>query len=450
LECSDGRLAESAYDPKREPSVYFIVWDGKKATEANEVIQGKKIKKIYRPLPESMVQNESVLLPTKVEEYGSEQSLSNEGQNFIHIRVNIPKSQEILLTQYIFFTNIYDRFDALPYIRAIGPAGSGKSTLVNNVMAHLVYKGQRAAGALTPASLYRTIDKVRGTLIIDEMDLYRSDQTSDIIKILNLGFQRGSPVYRCDIDEKNKISTASFNIFGPKLLATRERFHDDALESRCITLRMYKQKRADNPYQSLDKASREQAQSIRNKLLLWRFRNYKKEWKLAENLEIKGIENRINQIILPLMTITEDPKRRKELISAAKDLQAQLFEQRGITSAAEILSTILLQMKKALDDSALYSTWQDKIELLTMKEIAEQYNVDKTGRSRATPRKIGWYVQNKLGLRTAKHPSSRRWYITVFSKTNYEKLQSLVARYGENREILFNFVCHLPIKFQPF
>ncbi len=449
IECSDGRLAESAYDPKREPSVYFIVWDGEKATETNEIRQGEKIKKIYRPLPEALVKEGAVLLPTKVEPYESEHSLLHESRDFIHARVNIPESYEILLTQYIPFTYIYDRFDALPYIRALGPPGSGKSTLINNVMAHLVYKGQRAAGALTPASLYRTIDKVRGTLIIDEMDLYRSDQSSDIIKILNLGFQKGSPVYRCDIDEKNRISTANFSIFGPKLLATRERFQDDALESRCITLHMYKHKRADNPYQTLDEESKKQALSLRNKFLLWRFKNYRKNWKLNESLEIKGIEARINQIILPLMTTTDDPQKREELAGAAKDLQEQLIEQRGTTSAADILNTIIIQMKKATDNPVVYPTWQDKIELLTMKEIAEQYNVDKSGRDAMTPRKMGWYIQNKLRLRTDKHPTSRRWYIAVLKKTNYEKLQDLTGWYGENKETITNFVCRLPINYLP-
>jgi hypothetical protein len=88
-------------------------------------------------------------------------------------------------------------------------------------------------GAVRSAPIYRVIERWRGTAIFDEFALSKSDETTDIIQILNNGFQRGKPVLRCKDGDYNDVEC--FDSFGPKILATRKQFEDRALESRCIT-----------------------------------------------------------------------------------------------------------------------------------------------------------------------------------------------------------------------
>jgi len=57
------------------------------------------------------------------------------------------------------------------------------------------------------------------------------------IKILNNGYRPGFPVLRSD-KVNGRWRPRGYQVFGPKLIATRFRFQDEALESRCLTTEM--------------------------------------------------------------------------------------------------------------------------------------------------------------------------------------------------------------------
>ena len=92
--------------------------------------------------------------------------------------------------------------------------------------------GMVVAGATTTAVLFRSIEKWRGTLILEGYNPKESDEKEDETKILNCGFERFNPVLRCDKDT-GKISP--FDTFGPKVISCRGEFKDQALNSRCLT-----------------------------------------------------------------------------------------------------------------------------------------------------------------------------------------------------------------------
>jgi hypothetical protein len=82
-----------------------------------------------------------------------------------------------------------DRFNEVPYLRAIGDFGSGKSRFIQSI-GILCYKPVFTGGATTPSPIFRIVNEVHGTLIIDEADFKFSDMTSEIVKILNTGYQK--------------------------------------------------------------------------------------------------------------------------------------------------------------------------------------------------------------------------------------------------------------------
>jgi hypothetical protein len=108
-------------------------------------------------------------------------------------------------------------------------------------------------------------------------------------------------------------------VFCPKLLATREKYADLALESRCLTT-IGRQNINKIPLFRMDKFLAE-SQLLRNKLLLWRFRNYYKIKEEAAQLEDKEIaskiydgadnlSSRVKQVILPLWLIAGDSMKQ--------------------------------------------------------------------------------------------------------------------------------------------
>jgi len=230
----------------------------------------------------------------------------------------------------VFLTHVQDLVPQVPYRRYLAPWGSGKSAALDAV-GNISYRGIILAGSDTEKSIVRKLHNWRGTAIIDEADFSRSTYHAFIVKILNLGYDRRTGYYsRCDEDDPFK--TVTYRVYGCKLLATRSRFSDTALESRCLSSTS-RQNINPVPLFRMSRFLRE-ASELRNKLLLWRFRNYHRIKTEAEKLEDPNIidrvydgggdiSSRVKQVILPLWLISEEPIRRR-LTNIAKFFDERL------------------------------------------------------------------------------------------------------------------------------
>ena len=265
----DDVLLEECYDPKHTPARHFALYNGDAIEYVNTVSleDGRTV----TPYDDGMVEESVVLLPSKTEPYENEAALIFEIQAFIHRYVAISEFFERLSAYYVLFSWVYDSFNVLPYLRAIGDYGTGKTRFLQTV-GSLCYKAIFAGGATSPSPVFRIIQKYGGTLVLDEADFKSSEAFDEIVKILNNGYQAGFPVLRSVADGRNHEPRA-FRVFGPKLIATRTMWKDKALESRCITEPMDGQYRDDIPI-IIPATFSDEARSIRNKLLWFRFTHF--------------------------------------------------------------------------------------------------------------------------------------------------------------------------------
>jgi len=327
VELPDGRLAEEAYDGKQ---AFFLVYNPK--TNGVERLESIELEDcIYKPIETPELEHRTVLLPSDIEEYGSEERLLNnllEYMNKWHEPPNI--LSRLLDAYYVIFTYAKDLVPQLPYLRCLAPWGRGKSTWLD-VVGSVCYRPVILAGSDTDKSIVRRLSLWRGTALIDEADFGDTSLYAFIIKILNIGFDRRKGWYYRS-DENNPKAVIGYYVYGPKLLATRSKFRDVALESRCLTF----VGRENVKLVPLFRMERflEEAQRLRNKLILWRFRNYHKIKGLAAQLEEPGIaeklyngadrvSSRVKQIILPLWLIMGD-RMKEQLVNLAKTIDAQL------------------------------------------------------------------------------------------------------------------------------
>ena len=96
--------------------------------------------------------------------------------------------------------------------------------------------------------IFHTLDTFNGTLILDEADFRFSDAANELVKILNNGIMRGLPVLRSMQNRDKEFNPRAFKVFGPKIVAMRGSYDDDALESRFISEDMAGNRpRADTP-----------------------------------------------------------------------------------------------------------------------------------------------------------------------------------------------------------
>jgi len=266
-----------------------------------------------------------VTLPTGVENYTSEEDLVEEIRSHIATYCDIPEDDVLFCTYYVLSTWIYDRLNTLCYLRFMGDIGSGKSTCLD-VIGKLCYKPMMAAGAVTPAPIYRIIRKFGGTLILDESDMKFTDIENDITKILNCGVSRGRSVLRCVQEDQEKMIASP--VYGPKVFSTRGQFTDKALESRCLTI-ITEVTDKELPIADGD-SFLNHMQRLRNKLLVWRFRKFSiinGDDAININLDSPGtrLEPRLKQIARPFALTFKDntemmEKFRKWMLQRQKNL----------------------------------------------------------------------------------------------------------------------------------
>src|SRR6266542_6038693 len=106
-------------------------------------------------------------------------------------------------------------------------------------------------------------------------------------------------------------------------------FEDRALESRCITEEMGQSRLRDEVPINLPSHHKEEALRIRNKLLLFRFRNFHKG-RAVEDLVDRTIEPRLNQIFVPLLSIVDDPSAIDDLRELARKYNREMIADRGM------------------------------------------------------------------------------------------------------------------------
>ena len=365
-----------------------------------------------------LLKNSVVLFPSHPVDYGSEKELIEEIRSFVHKYLEISPFFEKLVPFYVLFTWMYDQFKELPYLRALADYGNGKSRFLKAIGA-LCYKPMFTVGATTTAPIFRLIDQFKGTLVLDEADLRFSDTNVEIVKILNNGFQAGMPVLRCG-DGANDYEIKAFHVFCPKIVATRNRFQDKALESRFLVEYMDgKLTRKDIPLNLNDDFDKE-ALEIRNRCLMWRLKNYGVT-KKCEMLSDSSIQPRLNQIISPLASIIEDEDVRSGLIEFVREYNKELVIDKGLSFEAPILEVIIKLMHEAQGD-------------ITMKSISERYNLECLvgGDREMSPRKVGSIIRDKFRLKTVR---TRDGYI--LSRESYDKnIDRLCSSYGIDRELV--------------
>jgi hypothetical protein len=307
----DGSMVECLFDSKAGTTC-LIQESGRTSPPRERLeVDGRE----YVPFsPENnLLTHRVVLLPSAVGEHGDTAQLLSQIRAFLHRYVDLPENFEVVAAHYILLTWVYDSFNELPYLRVRGQYGSGKSRFLLTV-GSLCYKPIFASGASTISPIFRLLDQVRGTLVIDEADFWASDERSEIVKILNNGNARGFPVLRNDITPQKEFNPRAFDIFGPKIVATRHPFQDEALESRCLTgILGGRPVRPDIPI-SLPNSFNEDAERLRNQLLAFRF-----EWAAGEGpidlTDSRGLSHRRAQILAPLLAVATDSEARESLHS---------------------------------------------------------------------------------------------------------------------------------------
>ncbi|NMB47925.1 hypothetical protein GYA13_00565 [Candidatus Kuenenbacteria bacterium] len=402
----DGELVEMIYRPEYRDTRLLAYKDEEE--QAWEKIELDNVILAPYPADLELIDKGVVLFPSGIELYNSEFELISEIQNFIHKYLDISSTFEIIASYYVLLTYLYDKLPNILYLRFTGDFGSGKSRALE-VIGNLCYRPMFASGAISTSAVFRIIDKFRGTLVLDEADFANSDTYAEIIKILNCGYERGKPVLRSEGDNKKKWDVKAFNCYCPKIIATRFGYKDLALESRCLTEVMAKAKLREDIPLNLPNSFQDEATQIRNKLLLFRFKNFNNNFQFDNKLD-KSIEPRLRQITNSILCIIKDERAKKLIEDFIIQYNQQLIDDRSLGFESKIIE-------------AIYNLKDN--ETIFVKNIAEEYNRARDDQKELTSGSIGKILRNKLQIKT-KHSRDGRY----IAKDNKERLEILFSKYG--------------------
>ncbi len=436
----DGTLLETTYNPVEQETWLAVCKNGE--AELKEQYNADKGVE-YTPIPVSndLLNKSFVRVASAITAYnGGDYGLFQEIHDYIAKYMKLPADFLTVSTVYVMLSWLHDSFNTLPYLRVVGTYGTGKSRFLQ-IMASLCHKSMLAGGSITSAGVFRTTDIVQGTLVFDEADFKASEMWSEIIKILNSGHTKGTPVIRMESNKADgSFKTKTFNVYGPKVLASRERFSDQALESRCLTAQLLPLKNLDKPIH-LDQEFETKGEELRNKLLAFRFYNFHKI-KTDENT-LEGLSfPRLKQSALALTSVASilGHDVLKTVLRFLQEYENDLSINQRNDIKADILECIFELVK--IDHISLVEGQRSRHGIY-MQEICDKFTTkyyseytdipDRSSgngvisyRSGAvSARKIGTYI-DKLGIRKAH--DSKGFYIPI--PQELKTIEALANRYG--------------------
>jgi hypothetical protein len=404
----DGSLVELLYSEDDHRTRLAVGLDADVRIE--DAIDGEGGQRML-PLSASnnLIHHAAVLLPSGVESFDSPAALAAEVGAYLDRYLDLSPNFRTVATWYILLTWVYDAFNELPYLRFRGDFGTGKTRALS-VIGSLCFKPFFASGASTVSPIFHILDRFRGTLVLDEADFRFSDEKSE----LNNGNVRGFPVLRNSMNAKREFDPRAFHVYGPKLVAMRQAFDDEALESRCLTEEMgQREVRKDIPI-NLPDAQKTEATSLRNKLLSYRFR-YQRKVAIDPRLVDASQSARINQLLVPLLSIIEDEEARTRVRTFASGIDEELRFDRSLKPEALVLRAI---HELGKGDSRQSVAVSDITKLVIARHSKD---FDRF----VTPRYVGEIIRKRLRLATEK-----RHGVYVVSLAEGEHFAHLCKRYG--------------------
>jgi len=258
--------------------------------------------------------------------------LATEIDTFIKSYLEMPlDSDYLILSMWIFHTYLIENFNTTPILYFYGVKETGKSR-AGEVLNELAFRAQRLT-SLTEATLFRSVELFKPTLIIDEIKLLGKGGNQGLADLMKTTYKRGLKVSRINLNKYGEDQIEYFDTFSPLVICTTETI-PDIIESRCILFIMQKNS---NPQieRMIDK---KWANDLRERLTVFRANYINKDLPEAQHIA----RGRLNEIMFPLYQslLLFGPERKDEFIDTVKRIQKNKENEDGMSLEAEIVKAI--------------------------------------------------------------------------------------------------------------
>jgi hypothetical protein len=165
-------------------------------------------------------------------------------------------AQADAVTLWIAHTHALKAAEATPYLAVTSAEKRSGKTRPREVLELLVHEDLPAAN-ISDAALFRAIEKLTPTLLLDEADaVFKAREREDLRGMLNAGYRRGAVAYR--MGGANKTTLEAFPVFCAKAFFGIGDFLPDTLVDRAIPIRLQR-RTSDEPVERFRRREAESA-----------------------------------------------------------------------------------------------------------------------------------------------------------------------------------------------
>jgi len=234
------------------------------------------------------------------EEFVDGAALISSIKSIVLKHVILPSGVAEAIASWVILTYCYDAFRILPILGIVSPVKRcGKTTLLE-VLQGLTNKGL-AASNISPAAVFRTIEKYHPTLLVDEADTFLKDN-EELRGVLNSGHTRAT-AFVVRIEKKNeKHEPFKFSTWGPKAIAMIGTL-PDTLQDRAIIVSL-RRKAPGESVQRINHDFETECIDIRRKCRRWADDNMAKLKTIRPNIPQTN-NDRVTDNWTPLLSIAD-------------------------------------------------------------------------------------------------------------------------------------------------
>jgi len=370
---NSGWLLEPFYDKNADTTRWAYARISDMENDVREIgvddyktIDGKK----YVPLMDENIKYGTIILPSGLGPLKSTSELICEVDKFVRKHFLMDEASRYKLSAtYAVFTWVYDSFDALNFLRAMGGSGSGKSDLMY-LIGLCSYRLMVTLSVSSTASYKGLAHLYKGTLFIDEaQDLMKKDDGTMRSLLKGRATKRyANVVNMMEVHSPNgkTFVPSTSQVYGPTLITMYGAFDDAGIENRCVSFALSQRDTLELDRVGIEPGYYppeldEQADRIRGMLLHWRLKTWKKKIELTpeerarpENkLSDPLVSPRVNQVMRPMKVLAVKENDR-ELLAELKMIGQANYEDE-MTKRASSFEAIILRAVIAADTRTGYA-----------------------------------------------------------------------------------------------
>jgi Protein of unknown function (DUF3631)/Bifunctional DNA primase/polymerase, N-terminal len=291
--------------------------------------------------------------------------------------VYLPRGASVALALWTLHAWTMDAGDISPFLVLVSPTKRCGKTTVLIILYYLTPRSELASN-ISPSALFRYVEEIRPTLLIDEADSFVKDN-EELRGILNSGHTKAAAHVIRNVEINGEHKPRRFSTWAAKAIATI-RALADTLEDRAIVLMLQRKPRTAK-VERLRKRDGEEFAALRQKATRWAADNFDKladpDPQVPDVLNDRAADNWRPLLAIADLAEGEWPKRAREAActlsgdghEAVSDVEL-LRDIRTAFGDLDVITSADLVAALTADPERPWATWGRNDKPLTQNQLA--------------------------------------------------------------------------------